>query len=94
MRIVDTPEKDVSEFDRKLEKRKILTSSINSLSTLFSCPILAMYNSDHRDQNKFLMLKPYITGINTSILPNKYGENIFSEKWSMNYIPLLKVTLM
>ena len=37
MSIVDTPEKNVSNIDRKLDKRKLLTSSIKSLSTLFSC---------------------------------------------------------
>ena len=39
MSIVDTPEKDVSKVDRKLDKRKIRTSSIKSSSTLFSCSI-------------------------------------------------------
>ena len=44
MSIVDTPEKDVSKVDRKLDKRKIRTSSIKSSSTLFSCSIRSMYN--------------------------------------------------
>ena len=39
-----------------------------------------MYNIFHRSQNKRLMLKSYITGINTSILPNKPYDNIISEK--------------
>ena len=45
--IVDTPEKDVSKVDRKLDKRKIRTSSIKSSSTLFHCSIRAMYNKFH-----------------------------------------------
>ena len=40
--IVDTPEKDVSNVDNKLDKRKVHTYSINSSSTLFSCSIRAM----------------------------------------------------
>ena len=71
MIIVNTPEKDVSKIDRKLDKRKIRTSSINSSSALFSCSIRAMYNRVHRAQNKSLILKSYIPGINTSILQNK-----------------------
>ena len=55
--IVDTPEKDVSNVDRKLDKRKIRTSLINSSSTLFSCSIREMYNIVHSDQNQGLMLK-------------------------------------
>ena len=37
MSIVDTPEKDVSTFDRKLDNREIRTSSIKLSSKLFSC---------------------------------------------------------
>ena len=40
----------------------------------------AIYNRVHCAQNKRIVLKSYITGINTSILPNKHYENIFSEK--------------
>ena len=47
MIIVDTPEKDVSNVDRKLDKRKIRTSLIKSSSTLFSCSICAIYNRVH-----------------------------------------------
>ena len=36
MSIVVTPEKDISHVDRKLDKRKIRTSSIKSSSILFS----------------------------------------------------------
>ena len=37
MSIVDTPEKDISNVDRKLDKRKIGTISIKSSLILFSC---------------------------------------------------------
>ena len=63
--IVDTPEKDVSKFYRKIYKRKIRTPSIKSSSTLFSCSIRAMYNIVDLAQNKRLTLKSYIPGINT-----------------------------
>ena len=55
--IIATPEKDVSNFDRKLDKRKVSTSSINSSSTLFSCSIRAMYNRVYLAQNKYLTFK-------------------------------------
>ena len=54
--------------------------SINSSSKLFSCSMRAMYNRSHCSKKKLLMLKSYITGIDKSILPKKYQENIFSEK--------------
>ena len=57
MSIVDNPEKDVSNVDRKLDKIKVRTSSIKSSSTLFPFSIRAMYNKFHRDKNKRLMLK-------------------------------------
>ena len=78
--IVETPEKGVSNVDRKLDKRKLRTSLIKSSSTLFSCSISALYNIFHRAQNKRLMMKSYIRSINTSILLKKHYENIFSEK--------------
>ena len=53
---------------------------MNSSSTLFSCSICAIYNRVHRDQNKLIMLKLYIPGINKSILPKKHYEYIFYEK--------------
>ena len=55
--IVDTPEKDVSNVYRKLDKRKIRTSLIKSSSTFFSCSIREVYNIFHRAQNQRLMLK-------------------------------------
>ena len=94
MIIVDTPQKDVSNVDRKLDKRKILTSLIKSSSTLFSCSICAIYNRVHCAKKQRLMLKPFIPAINTSIFPKKHYENIFSERLSMNYMPGLKITLM
>ena len=57
MSIVDTPEKDVSNVDRKTYKRKICTSLINSSSTLFSFPIRAMFNRVHRAQSQCLALE-------------------------------------
>ena len=79
MSIVDTPEKDESNDHGKLEMRKVRTSSINSLSKLFSCSIRAMYNKVHRAPKKRLMLKSYILGISASVLPKKHHENIFSK---------------
>ena len=39
-----------------------------------------MYTIIHSAQNKCLMLRSYIPGINTSILPQKHYENIFYEE--------------
>ena len=78
--IVDTPEKNVSNIDRGLEKRKVRTSSINSSLLLFSCSISEMYNRVHCSQNQRLMLKSYIPEINQSIFPKKRYENKFSGK--------------
>ena len=78
MSIVETNEKDVSKVDRKLDKRKIHTSSINSSSTLFCCLIHAMCIIFHHAKEN--ILKSYTPGINTSILLKKHYENIFFEK--------------
>ena len=78
MSIVDTPENYVSNVDKKLDKRKVRTSSIKSSSALFSCSIRAMYNRVYCDKNKHLTLKSYIPGVNTSVFPNKRYEYIFS----------------
>ena len=94
MSIVDTPEKDVSKVDRKLDNRKISISSINSSSTLFSCSIREIYDRVYCAQNQRLLLKSYIPAINKSIFLKKNYENIFSEKLSMNCIPGLRITLM
>ena len=80
MSIVDTPEKDVSNVDRKVYKRKIRTSLIKSSSTLFSFSVRSIYNIVHNAQNQRLVLKSFIPAINASIFPLKYYENIFSEK--------------
>ena len=80
MSIVDNPEKNVSTFNRKIDKRKIGTSSIMSSSALFYFLVHVIYNIVHYDQNKHIMLESYINGINTSILLKKHYENIFSEK--------------
>ena len=69
MNIVDTPEKDVSNVDRKVDNRKICTSLIKSSSTLFSCLVCAMYNILYSAQNKCLMFKSFIPAINTSTFP-------------------------
>ena len=65
--IVDTPEKDISNVDRKYDMRKVRKSSLNSSSTLFSCPISSIYSRVNCAQKQRLMLKLYIPGINRSI---------------------------
>ena len=65
MSIVDIPEKDVSNFDSKLDKIKVRTSSIKSSSTIIYCSIRAIHNKFHRAQNKRLMLKSFISAIST-----------------------------
>ena len=80
MIIVDSPEKDLSNVDRKANKRKIRTSLINPSSELFPISILAMYNKFHHAQNQRLMLNSFIPVINTSIVPRTNDENIFSGK--------------
>ena len=79
MSIVDTPEKDLSNVDRKYDMRKVRTSSVNSSSTFFST-IRAMYNIVNCDQKQRLVLKSYITGINPLIYPKRHYDNIFTEK--------------
>ena len=80
MGIVDTPEQDLSNVHRKLDTRKVRTSSANSSSTLFSCSIRAMYNRVNLSQKQRLMLKSYFPGANTLIIPKRHYDNIFSEK--------------
>ena len=92
--IFKTPEKGVSNVDSKLDKRKIRTSLIKSSSTLFYCSTSALYNIFHHAQNQRLMMKSFIPSINKSIFPKKHYENIFSENLSMNYMLVLKITLM
>ena len=50
MSVVDTPEKDLSNVDGKSYMRKVITSSVNLSSTLFSCSIHSMYNRVNRDK--------------------------------------------
>ena len=50
--IIDTPEKDVSNIDRKLDKRKVRTSPIKSPSKLVFCSIREFYNRVHRTKKK------------------------------------------
>ena len=45
MSIVNTPEEDFSNVDRKYDMIKVRTSSVKSPSTLFSCSI---HNIDNR----------------------------------------------
>ena len=94
MSIVDIPEKNVSKIDRKLEKRKLRTSSIKSLSTLFPCLIREMYNRVHCDQNQRLMLNSYTPAINKSIFPMKHYKIFFLKNLSMNYMTGLEINLM
>ena len=65
---------------RKSDMKKVHTSSVKSPSTLFFCSIRATYNRVHRAQNKCLMLKSYLPGINTSNFPKRHYDNILSEK--------------
>ena len=80
MSIVDTPEKDLSDFDRESDMRKLHKSSVKSSLPLFSCSIRAIYNRISRTQKQHIMLKSYLHGINTLIFPNRYNDNIFSGK--------------
>ena len=80
MSIVDTLEKDLSNVDRKSDIRKVHTSSVKSSSTLSSCSIRVIYNIVSRSEKQRLVLKSYLTGINTSIFPKRHYDNIFSEK--------------
>ena len=64
----------------KSDMIKVRKSSINSSSTLFYCSICAMYNIFYCAQNKSLMLKSYIPGINTLVFIKRHYDNIFSEK--------------
>ena len=57
MSIFDTPEKDVSNFNRKVYKINARTPLIKSSLTLFSCLIHAIYNRVHRAKNKRLILR-------------------------------------
>ena len=47
MSSVEIPQNNVSNVDRKLDKRKMRNYSINSSSTLFYCSISSIYNRVH-----------------------------------------------
>ena len=79
MSIVDTPEKYLSNVDRKYDMRKIRTSSVKLSSTLFSCSMLRGYNRVNNSQKKYLMLKSYLPGTKTLIFPKTNYDNIFSK---------------
>ena len=87
MSIYDTPENYLSNFDQKSDMRKVLPSLVHSSSTLFSCSIRTMYNRAHSTKNKCLVFKSYLPGINTSAFPKRHYDNIFSENYSIHYIP-------
>ena len=53
-----------------------------------------MCNIVNRAQKQLLMLNSYLPGINTSIFPKIHYDDIFSEKWSINYMNGYKNTLM
>ena len=74
--IVDTPEKDISNVDRKSDMIKVHTSSVKSSLSLFSCTIRAMYSIFNRAQKQSLMLKSYLPGVNLSVYPKSHNENI------------------
>ena len=80
MSIVDTPEKDFSNVDKKYDMIKVRTYSVNSSSLLFSFSICAMFNRVSRAKNQLLMLKSYIPGINLLIYPKIHYGNLLSEK--------------
>ena len=67
MSIVDTPKKDLSNVDDESYIRKVHTYSVKSSSKIFSFSIHAMYNRVNCYQNKCLVLKSYIPGINSLI---------------------------
>ena len=57
MSIIDTPKKDLSNFDGKYDMRKVVTYSVKVPLTLFYCSIFAMYNIFNSDKRQRLMLK-------------------------------------
>ena len=69
----------------KSDMREVRTSSVKSSSTLFLFSTRAIYNRVHRAQNKCLMLKSYLPGINTSNFPKRHYDNILSEKLVNNH---------
>ena len=79
MSIFDTPEKYLSNVDRKSGMVKVRIPSGKSSSVLFSCSIFAMYNKVNCDQKQPPMLKSYLPGINKSIFAKKRCNIFFSK---------------
>ena len=77
MSIVDTTEKDLSNVEGKEDTREVHTSSVKSSSTLFSCSLRAIYIRVHRAQKHCLVLKSYIPGINSWIVPRRCYDFFF-----------------
>ena len=67
--------------------RKLRISLVKSSSTLFSFSICAIYNRVNISQKQHLMFNLYLPGINSMIFPKRDYNNIFPEKYSMNYTP-------
>ena len=72
MSIFNSPEKYLSNFDRKCDMRKGHTSSVNSSLTLSSCSIREIYNRFNCDEKLCLMLNSYPPGIITSIFLKRH----------------------
>ena len=72
--IFETPEKYLSNVERKHDMRRLRTSSVNSSPQLFFCFIRAMYNRVNFSKKTYIMLKSYLPVTNTSIfLKRHYG---------------------
>ena len=80
MSIFDTPKKGVSNVERRVDKRKIRTSCINSSSTLFSCYIRAMYYRVHHAQINVSCWSHSFLRLTHQFFQKNHYENIFSEK--------------
>ena len=72
MIIIDTPEEDLSNVDRKYDKRKVRTYLLKSSLIIFSCSVRAIYNIFNCDKKKRLVLKSYIPGIDSLIGPKRH----------------------
>ena len=78
--IVDTPENHLSRVEVQVITSKVRTYSAKSLSKLFSCSLRKMYNIFHLYQRQRLMLRSYITGIDSMIGPNRYHSFFILKK--------------
>ena len=86
MIIVDITEKYVSQSEINIITSKVNTYSINSPSVLSSCSICATYDRFYHDQNKRIMLKSYIPGVDLWIGVKRCYKKCFTEKLSMYYM--------